>query len=317
MKPLLLVTGANGFVGRALCKELLARGFQVRGATRKACRLAGEVDNAIVGEIGGATNWVDALRGVDIVIHLAARVHVMHDESKDPLAEFRTVNTQGTEHLALTAAACGVKRLIYASSIKVNGEETSDGHIYSELDIPAPQDPYGISKWEAELTLKRVSQQTGLEIVVVRPPLVYGEEVKGNFAQMMKVISNGTPLPLGSVQNQRDLVYVGNLVDALIVCALHPSAAGQTYLVSDGQSVSTPELLKHLADAMGMPICLFRCPIMLLRIAGKITGKSMQIARLLGSLQVNSDKICKQLNWHAPYTLQAGLERTVRIASSK
>jgi nucleoside-diphosphate-sugar epimerase len=234
----------------------------------------------------------------------------MHDNSDNPLAEFRRTNTAGTEHLARSAAANGVRRMVYVSSIKVNGEETSDGRIYSEKDIPAPQDPYGISKWEAEQVLQRVAQETGLEIVIVRPPLVYGAGVKGNFAQMIRVVSRGLPLPLASIRNKRDLVYVGNLVDALAVCATHPTAAGNTYLVSDGEDISTPDLLYRLGEAMGNPARVFPCPLLLLKLAGRLTGKSSQIERLLGSLQVDSGKIRRELNWIPPYSLQQGLQAT-------
>lgn len=306
-----LVTGANGFVGRSLCAELLRQGHAVRAAVRSASSLIAEAARVVVGTIDGETDWTEALCGVGVVIHLAARVHVMHDESKNPLEEFRRVNVAGTEHLARSAAASGVKRLVYVSSIKVNGEATSGNDKFTEVDVPSPQDPYGVSKWEAELVLQRVAKETGLEVVIVRPPLVYGAGVKGNFAQMLKVLAKGIPLPLASVQNRRSLVYVGNLVDALILCATHPAAAGQTYLVSDGQDISTPDLLRRLAIAMGHPVRLLPCPLSLLKLAGRLTGKSDQVERLLGSLQVDSGKIRSELSWVPPYTLQQGLHMTV------
>jgi nucleoside-diphosphate-sugar epimerase len=308
----LLVTGGNGFVGRALCSTLAQLGHNVTAAVRRSESVAaGQIRHVAVGEINEQTVWSTALAGVNIVIHLAARVHVMHDTAVDPLAEFRKVNVVGTEHLARSAAASGVKRLVYVSSIKVNGEETSGCRIYSERDIPAPKDPYGISKWEAEQALHRIAKETGLEVVIVRPPLVYGAEVKGNFAEMLRVVSRGIPLPLASARNQRDLVYVGNLVDALITCATHPAAAGQTYLVSDGESVSTSELLRYLAEATGVPSRVFPFPPALLKVAGNLAGKSMQVERLLGSLRVNSSKIRSELNWNPPYTLQQGLYEMV------
>jgi len=306
-----LVTGANGFVGLSLCTELMRRGLQAKGATRSRCGLPSGVEATIVGAINDETNWADALHDVAVVIHLAARVHVMSDESSDPLAEFRKVNVAGTEHLARAAAANGVRRFVYVSSIKVNGEVTSEGGKFSESDVPNPQDPYGISKWEAEQALHRVAAKTGLEVVIVRPPLVYGANVKGNFAQMLKVLAGGVPLPLASVHNRRSLIYVGNLVDALILCAMHPAAAGQTYLVSDGEDVSTPDLLRQLSEAMDRPACLFHCPQALLKLAGRLTGKSDQIGRLLGSLQVDSSKIRRELDWAPPYTLQQGLRLMV------
>jgi nucleoside-diphosphate-sugar epimerase len=306
-----LVTGANGFVGLSLCTELMRRGLQAKGATRSRCALPSGVEATIVGAINDETNWADALHDVDVLIHLAARVHVMSDESSDPLAEFRKVNVAGTEHLARAAAANGVRRFVYVSSIKVNGEVTSEGEKFSESDVPDPQDPYGISKMEAEQALHRVAAETGLEVVIVRPPLVYGANVKGNFAQMLKVLAGGVPLPLASVHNRRSLIYVGNLVDALILCAMHPAAAGQTYLVSDGEDVSTPDLLRQLSEAMDRPACLFHCPQALLKLAGRLTGKSDQIGRLLGSLQVDSSKIRRELDWTPPYTLQQGLRLMV------
>jgi nucleoside-diphosphate-sugar epimerase len=310
MAQRVLVTGANGFVGRQLCAELIRREYPVKAAVRTPDGLNAVEQAAVVGQIDGRTDWTQALDGVDVVIHLAARVHVMKEAAADPLAEFRKVNVQGTEHLARQAASAGVKRLVYVSSIKVNGEETTGRLSYTEQDEPMPQDPYGVSKWETEQVLHRVAAETRLEIVVVRPPLVYGPNVKGNFAQMLKALRYGVPLPLASVHNQRSLVYVGNLVDALIVCAGHPEAAGQTYLVSDGEDVSTPELLRQLGSAIGHPARLLPCPAALLKLAGRLVGRSDQMDRLLGSLQVDSGKIRRKLNWTPPYSLQQGLSAT-------
>ncbi|MDO9053996.1 MAG: SDR family oxidoreductase [Gallionella sp.] len=307
----MLVTGASGFVGRMLCAELARRGHLVHAALRNPAHpdIAGCRIVKISGMDSG-TSWVDALDGMDVVIHLAARVHVMKDNSADPLLEFRKVNVAGTEHLARSAAASGVKRFVYVSSIKVNGEGTSDNGRFTEADSPDPQDPYGVSKWEAEQALHRVAKETGLEVVIVRPPLVYGEGVKGNFAQMLKVLARGLPLPLATVNNRRSLVYVGNLVDALILCATHPAAVGQTYLVSDGEDVSTSELLRQLGASMGCPARLFACPAVLLKLAGRLTGKADQVERLLGSLQVDSSKIRRELGWIPPFTLESGLRTT-------
>lgn len=263
-------------------------------------------------EIDGGTDWRDALQGASVVIHLAARVHVMHESAADPLAEFRKVNVEGAEHLARSAAAAGVKRLVYVSSIKVNGEETIGGQIYSEASAPSPKDPYGVSKWEAEQALQRVAAETGLEVVIIRPPLVYGIGVKGNLAQMLSAVSRRIPLPFAAVRNQRSLIYVGNLVDALISCSIHPAAAGKTYLVCDGEDISTPELLNSLGDEMGRPARLFQCPMWLLSMMGKIAGRSDQLLRLTGSLQIDSHKICSELNWKPPYRLQQGLQKTAQ-----
>jgi nucleoside-diphosphate-sugar epimerase len=306
----LLITGANGFVGRSLCASSANKGWKVKGAVRRPVLLAGGATPICVGEVGDRTDWSEAVQKVDTVIHLAARVHVMREEAADPLAEFRRVNVAGTEHLARSAAGQGVKRLVYVSSIKVNGEQTTGENKFTESDIPHPEDPYGISKWEAEQVLHRVATETGLEVVIVRPPLVYGPGVKGNFEQMLAVLIRGKPLPFASVANARSLVYVENLADALIACASHPAAAGQTYLVSDGEDVSTPALLQRLAMELEVPSRVFGCPPALLRLAGKMTGKSQQIDRLLGSLQVDNGKICRELNWVPPYSLQQGLHAT-------
>lgn len=309
MRHNFLVTGANGFVGRSLCAELLRQGYAIRAAVRSGNARVDNAEQAIVGPIGAKTDWTDALRGVDVVIHLAARVHVMRETAGDPLAEFLEVNLHGTENLARQAARARVKRLIYVSSIKVNGEST-EGPPFSESDNPDPQGPYAVSKWRAEQALHRVAKETGLEVVIVRPPLVYGAGGKGNFTQMLKVLAKGIPLPLASVRNLRSLIYVENLVDVLIACAIHPAAAGQTYLVSDGESVSTPELLHRLAESMGVPSRALPFPPALLKFAGKLTGKSAQVERLLGSLQVDSGKIRRELDWTPSYTLQQGLQAT-------
>jgi len=308
-----LVTGANGFVGKALCAELLRRGYVIRTAGRSANIGVAHEGHVIIGVIDGATDWSEALFNVDVVIHLAARVHVMAERSADPLAEFRKVNLHGTENLARQAAYAGVKRLVYVSSIKVNGEQTILP--FTELDVPNPLDPYGVSKCEAEQVLHRIAEETGLDVAIVRPPLVYGAGVKGNFAQMIKALVKGVPLPFASVQNLRSLVYVENLVDALILCATHPAAAGQTYLVCDGEDVSTPDLLRQLGLAMGSSARLFPCPLILLKFAGWLIGKANQVERVLGSLQVDSSNIRRELNWKPPKSIVDGLKATVQDLS--
>lgn len=309
----ILVTGANGFIGQALCPALQRRGHAVRKAVRNrhAASHSGAQEGTIaLGNIDEHTDWSRALQGVDAVIHLAARVHVMQESAGDPLAAFRRVNVAGTEHLARAAAAVGVKRLVYVSSIKVNGEETAPDGKFSEDGAPAPQDPYGVSKLEAEQALHRVAAETGLEVVIVRPPLVYGPGVKGNFRQMLKVLGSGVPLPLASVRNLRSLVYVENLADALIACTTHPAAAGQIYLVSDGEDISTPALVRALGTALGKPAWLLPLPARLLKTLARLAGKAAQVDRLLGSLRVDSGKIRSQLEWMPPHTLQQGLQAT-------
>ncbi len=306
-----LVTGATGFVGRFLCPRLLEDGFSVRAAVRSvgaAASLVAGVEPKSIGSIGPETDWFHAVKGIDTVIHLAARVHLMSDPSSDPLADFRRVNVQGTENLARQAAQAGVKRLVFISSIKVNGEENTAAYT---PDSPAkPTDPYGISKWEAEQALRKIGQETGMEVVVVRPTLVYGPGVKANFLAMMNMIMKGIPPPLASINNKRSLIYVGNLVDALVTCVLHPDAAGKTYLVSDGEDVSTPDLIRRTAKALGVPARLFPVPASVMRFAGAITGKRAAVKRLLGSLTVDCSRIRNELGWQPPFTMEEGLRET-------
>ena len=306
----ILVTGASGFVGKSLITKLIWHGYSVCAAVRSIKSQINNAEVVVVGEIDGNTIWANALRDVDVVIHLAARVHVMNERATIPLDEFREVNVEGTKRLAVLAASVGVKRFVYVSSVKVNGEQT-DLSPYTELDIPNPQDPYGVSKWEAEQALHKISAQTNLEVVIVRSPLVYGAEVKGNFAQMKIVLAKGIPLPLAAVRNLRSLVYIENLVDALILCSTHPNAAGKTYLVSDGEDVSTVELLRQVGEAMGQPARLFSCSPILLKLAGRLIGKSEQLDRLLGSLQVDSSKIRKELGWVPAVSFAEGIKKTV------
>lgn len=306
-----LVTGATGFIGGFLLDRLVASGYQVTAAVNAITTgLPDEVTILRNCAIAPDTDWSGKLGGIETVVHLAARVHVMHDTSLDPLAEFRRVNVAGTEHLACEAAKAGVRRFIFMSSIKVHGEEAD--HPYTEEDPARPSDPYAISKTEAELALRRIEAETGMEVVIIRPPLVYGPGVKANFLTLLKLVSSNVPLPLANVSNQRSLVYVGNLVDAIIVCMNHPGAAGQTYLVSDGQDVSTPELVRRIATALKKSALLFPFPTGLLRMTGRLVGRSGTIDRLLGSLQVDSSKIRRDLGWEPPFALKQGLAHTAR-----
>ena len=306
----MLVTGANGFVGKPLCAELLRRGQSVRGAVRSPGQLTAAAETVTVGAIDGETDWSAALSGMDAVIHLAARVHVMEDHAADPLAEFLQVNLYGTSNLAQQAASAGVKRFVYVSSIKVNGEQTTVNRPFTESDEPDPQDPYGMSKWRAEQELQRIAKETGLEVVIVRPPLVYGPGVKGNFIRLLAAIDRGIPLPLAGAKNVRSLVYVGNLVDALIACATLPAAGGQTYLVSDGDDVSTAMLVDMIARSLGRNSRAFHFPAGLLRAAATLLGRAQQMDRLFGSLRVNDQKLRNDLGWAAPFTLEQGLRVT-------
>ena len=315
MADRVLVTGANGFVGSALCRQLRASGFLVRGAVRDRAKLPqndtsefNDLEWVVLHDRSPEDETKHALQSVQAVIHLAARVHVMTDDASDPLREFRQVNCVWTERLARAAASQGVHRFVYLSSIKVNGEQSIAP--FTEQDLPKPQDPYGISKWEAEQVLAQVSVQTGMETVVVRSPLVYGPRVRGNFLQLLNILHRGVPLPLASIRNQRSLVYLGNLVDALVRCIQDSRAAGRTYLVRDGEDLSTPELVRRLSAAMGTKVCLWSCPTSLLYWMGQVAGKRGMIDRLVGSLQVNSSKIQTELDWHPPFTVDAGLAET-------
>jgi nucleoside-diphosphate-sugar epimerase len=293
---------------------LISKGYPLRGTTRRAAlKQVRHIDHPTrivdVGSLGPDTDWSHALRNVECVIHLAARVHVMRDESPDTLAEYRNVNVASTEKLARDAAAQGVRRLVFLSSIKVNGENTRD-RPFTEGDAPNPEDAYGISKLEAEQLLWKISAETGLEVVVLRAPLVYGPGVKGNFLRLMNLVARNRPLPLASVRNKRSLVFLGNLVDALIVAMRSPAAAGHVYLVSDGEDLSTPELIRGIAKALDVPPRLLPLPTSLLRACGVMLGKKAESARLMDSLQIDSSKIRRDLGWRPSYSVEQGLEQT-------
>lgn len=306
----LLVTGANGFVGSALCRTHHRETTEILAVVRSQgqTQYLPATVKPILSDLTTLTTREDVLARVDCIVHMAARVHVMHDSVRDPLSAFRAVNTAATRELAIAAAKSGVRRFVYLSSIKVNGDGSSGA--YTELSKPNPQDPYGISKWEAECALQEVAAETGLEVVILRPPLIYGPQVKANFLQLMRLVKRGVPLPLGSVKNARSLLYVGNLVDAIFACATHANAAGQTFLVSDGEDVSTPELVEQLAIALACDPHLLPIHPDILKFFGKITRKSAAIHRLLGSLTIDSSKLRQTLNWQPPYSLQAGLKAT-------
>ncbi len=306
-----LVTGANGFIGRALCAELKRRGHSVLCVGRSMQRMEGLPGDArVVGDISAETDWSVVLDGVERVIHLAARVHVMRETTVDPLSAFRVVNVAGTERLARDAAMRGVRRFVYVSSVGVNGNHT-ESQPFSEKSVPSPYSAYTHSKLEAERVLFDISNKTGMEVTVVRPPLVYGPNTPGNFLRLLKLVARGVVLPLASVVNRRSMIYIGNVVDSLAVCAVHPEAAGKTYLVSDGEDISTAELIRRIAAAMGSKAHLFRMPQPVLRGLGKLAGKSEEVSRLVDSLVVNSSKIRAELGWQPPYSLDEGLCATV------
>lgn len=303
-----LVTGANGFVGSALCEELRRRGVDWRGAMR---RPPAGADPRVVTmpSLSPDADWAPVLDGVGVVIHAAARVHVMHDQSDNPLVEFRRANTEGTLALARQAAAVGVKRFVFVSSIKVNGEGTRPGQPFVAQVSQAPCDPYGLSKYEAEEGLKALAAESGLECVIVRPPLVYGPGVGANFLSMMRWIARGVPLPLGAIHNHRSLVALDNLVDLLLTCATHPSAANRVFLVSDGEDLSTTDLLRRLGRAMGKTPYLLPVPAAALRWGATLLGRGDIGRRLCGSLQVDASETSRTLGWKPIIGVDAALAK--------
>lgn len=308
-----LVTGATGFIGGALMVSLASEGrFLLRATLRTdaQCELPG-IETVIVKGLSVTANWHEAVKGCDAVVHAAGRVHIMQDTSADPLVEFRRVNFQGTLNLARQAAEAGVKRFVFVSSVKVNGEGTSLGQPYTAADLPLPVDPYGISKFEAENDLLQLMTETGMEVVVIRLPLVYGPGVKANFLKLLELTQKCYPLPLGCVHNSRSMIYVGNLVNVIMSCLEHPQAAGETFLVSDGEDVSTAELVRKMASAMGRKTILLPIPLRMLKSILSLLGKRAEFDRLTGSLCVDSTKIQQVLNWQPPYTLEQGLQETV------
>ncbi|MRR05884.1 MAG: SDR family oxidoreductase [Deltaproteobacteria bacterium] len=306
-----LITGATGFIGTALIKRLDNVECQLHAMVRPGKHLGNlptTIQQIVVRTLLGNTEFNDALHKIDAIVHLAARAHVMVESSTDPLSEYRAINTAGTEHLARQAAAAGVKRLVFLSSVKVNGEGRSEP--FTEEDLPVPSCPYGVSKQEAEQALRRVSAETGLEVVILRPPLVYGAGVKGNFLRLLKAVDRGFPLPFGRIRNKRSFIYLGNLVDIIAICLTHPKAANQIFLVSDGEDISTPELTRRVAVALGRPTRLLTFPALVLRISGWLFGKSAAVKRLVESLRIDSSKIHSELGWHPSYTMEQGLRET-------
>ncbi|ALQ02335.1 UDP-glucose 4-epimerase [Pseudomonas brassicacearum] len=272
----------------------------------------GPISTVRIESFSAQTQWNAHLANVDTVIHCAARVHVMNDTEADPLAAFRQVNVEGTLNFARQAAEAGVRRFIFISSIKVNGEGTSPGQPYAADDIPAPADPYGVSKQEAEQGLREVAQATGMEVVIIRPVLVYGPGVKANFLNMMRWLDKGVPLPFGAIDNRRSLVSIDNLVDLIVTCIDHPAAANQTFLVSDGEDLSTTTLLSRMARALGKPARLIPVPSWMLDRGASMLGRKALSQRLCGSLQVNIEKTRTLLNWNPPVSVDDALAETAR-----
>lgn len=313
-----LVTGANGFVGKVLCRSLLQSGCLARAGlqtsapwTQLQASTPGLTEFAVVGDLGANPNLNGALENVTVVVHLAARVHMMRDSAGDPIKEYRRVNVYATQALATAAAKQGVRRIVYVSSVKVNGESTS-ARPFTEADQPDPQDPYAVSKWEAEEALRSIGAKTGIEIVIVRPPLVYGPGVRANFLRLISLAARGIPLPLPDTKNRRSLIGVENLADFLVRCVTHPEAANETFMVSDGEDVSTRELIARIASALGRSARFLPVPESAVRLAARLAGKEPALNRLFGSLVVNSDKARQKLGWKPPFTLDNGLAATAR-----
>jgi UDP-4-keto-D-QuiNAc 4-reductase len=305
-----LVCGATGFVGRHLCGELIRRGYSVRGTIRReADSLPVGVERALVEDLADRRALDQACRGATAVIHLAARVHVMGDRSTGAQSLYQAVNVEGSRVVCEAARSAGVRRFVYMSSAKVNGD--GGPNRYREVDTPAPQDAYGLSKWEAEQTVASVLRGA-VAWTILRPPLVYGPNVRGNFRRLLQLagVASRVPLPLDGIENCRSLVYVGNLVDAIIRAIGEPTPAAETYLLSDGEDVSTTELIRRLSNALGSPARMFGCPVRLLTRLLKAAGREEDARRLFGSMTVDSSAIRQQLEWHPPYSLNDGLAQT-------
>lgn len=300
IKSTILVTGANGFVGKAVCEHLLGLGKNVRGAVRGNLLASYQVQAP---SLTTDANWTAQLENVDVVVHCAARVHVMSDTATDPLAAFRAVNTEGTLNLARQAINAGVKRFIFISSIKVNGEHTEPGQPFDEILQSPPQDPYGRSKYEAEQGLMALATESEMTVTIIRPPLIYGRGVKANFASMVKWVRKGIPLPFAQLNNARSLLALPNLCDFIAKVQEHPAAANQVFLVADPVAVSTSQLLTAIADAEEVPIRLFYIPPGLIRGLGRCLGIDSKLQRIYGSLEIDTSKAQSQLGWSAPYSL--------------
>ncbi|WP_422126388.1 UDP-glucose 4-epimerase family protein [Thioalkalivibrio sulfidiphilus] len=318
----ILLTGATGFVGRAVLERLLADRYEVAVWLRQpsdalpaaVTQTTGDLADLAAASLRGGPpdEMCAALRGVDVVVHAAARAHVMREMGDDPLAEYRRVNVDGTLALARLAARAGVRRFVFLSSIKVNGESTLPGRPFRASDASAPEDAYGISKHEAEQALMGLARETGMEFVIIRPPLAYGPGVKGNFASLMRWVAKGVPLPFGAVrQNRRSLVGLGNLVDLIVTCLDHPAAANQVFLAGDGEDLSTAELLERVGRAMNRRARLFPVPVWMLQSAAAMAGKREVARRLCGSLQVDISKARDVLGWTPPVSVDEGLRRSV------
>jgi len=317
-----LLTGSSGFIGQATLRRLLSEGFRVRAIARNVDNLSSldalpskSLDLIRIGDIAGMRDWSSVIGGVKQVIHMAAHVHVTSPKEKDRNRHF-DVNRDATLKLARAAANAGVRRFVFLSTVKVHGEYTVE-HSFSEESPFCPADAYASSKAEAEIELRKLSQETGIEVVFVRPPLVYGPQVKANFLALLNLIRRGIPMPFAAINNRRSMVYLGNLVDAVVTCITHPKAANKAFLVSDGYDISTPDLIRAIAEEMGARPKLWHIPNCLLVCMSSILGKDDTLQRLTSSLQVDSTRIREVLDWRPPFTFEDGIRQTVRWYSMK
>ena len=309
------ITGATGLVGHALVSNLLLDDYHVVAAVRSERSIIGtKVETINVGDISAKTNWSSALKDIDVLIHCAARAHIMNDSVTDPLAEFRRVNTAGTLNLARQAVSAGVKRFVFISSIKVNGENTSEGKPFSPNNVFVPDDPYGLSKYEAEQGLLAIAKETEMEVVIIRPPLIYGPGVRANFASMMEWMQKGVLLPFGAINNARSLVALDNMVSFILHCIDHPKSANEVFLISDGEDVSTTALLRKVAKAFGKKAWLLPIPVSVMTFCAKLLGKGAVANRLFGSLQVDSSKARDLLGWKPVVTMDEQLKKIAEIS---
>ena len=307
----ILITGVTGFLGAALADHLIKNtNYNIIATTRQLTPLHKNIKQIVIGDLNQNINWIPILTKVDHIIHLAGRAHIMQDNAKNPLKEFRKINTESTLKLAKQAAQLGIKRFIYLSSIKVNGEHTKPEKPFQYNDKNIPTDPYALSKYEAEQGLKQIAQDTGMQFIIIRPPLVYGPKVKANFLNMMQWLYKGTPLPLGSINNKRSLIALDNLIDLIITCINHPKAKNNTFLVSDDEDISTTELLKRMADALGKPSRLLAIPSSILTLTATLLGKKEIAQRLCNSLQVDIKHTKKTLDWKPPISINKALKKT-------
>jgi nucleoside-diphosphate-sugar epimerase len=313
-----LVTGVTGFIGRAVASALLSESYNVSGVVRKTSSLISkQINTVMIDDLAMATDWSQALASIDVVIHCAARVHVMNDDSINPLDGFRQINTYASLRLAKQAAGAGVKRFIFLSSIKVNGEVTSLAKPFKPDDDFVPDDPYGMSKYEAEQGLLAIAEETGMDVVIIRPPLVYGPNVRANFASMINWVCKEIPLPLGAIHNKRSFVALDNLVSFIIHCIHHPKAANEVFLVSDGEDITTTQLLSKVAKAFGKNVCLIPVPVNWMRFAARLIGKTDVANRLFGSLQIDSSKARDVLGWQPVVTMNEQLKKMADAASNE